>query len=290
MTRRGSSSSLTSSTSSSLISLGDGDASSPFTAADDLAVIVAEEALELEKRDQESRARVGLDESATSTSSSGRNGTVSTSGTTTTGSIASTSASKQSTMVDEDEDEEGVDDEEYEEEEEEEDEKEKVKMEDPKVITRMDISDDNDDGITKAQRESIDRLLLQTSKSVPTYSSKPSSITLSFNPFRSRDVSNILRRKLKQYIGDLQKLQKQTINEYVSSIFLFCILNLTYALTNTTDTMLRFRVVWRYKRNGRNNSRNFVSGPESHTFQFSNLVQNFEWKNLESKEIQYELR
>ena len=202
--------------------------------------------------------------------------------------IAAALAASASRNLEEEEDDD--DEEEDEEEEEEEDEKEKVKMEDPKVITRMDISDDNDDGITKAQRESIDRLLLQTSKSVPTYSSKPSSITLSFNPFRSRDVSNILRRKLKQYIGDLQKLQKQTINEYVSSIFLFCILNLTYALTNTTDTMLRFRVVWRYKRNGRNNSRNFVSGPESHTFQFSNLVQNFEWKNLESKEIQYELR
>ena len=121
MTRRRSSSSI-SSTSSSLISLGDADASSPLTAADDLAVIVAEEALELEKRDEESRARVGLDESATSTSSSGRNGTVSTSGTTTTGSIASTSASQQSTMVNEDE--EGVDDEEYDDEAEEEEEEE----------------------------------------------------------------------------------------------------------------------------------------------------------------------
>lgn len=146
MTRRRSSSSI-SSTSSSNITLGDADASSPATAADDLVVLVAEEALELEKRAEESRARVGLDESATSTSRSGRNGTVSTSGTTTTGSIASTSASKQSTMVneDEDEDEEGVDDEEYDDEAEAEEEEEEEGGDDEEGDDDDDDEEDVDD-------------------------------------------------------------------------------------------------------------------------------------------------
>jgi hypothetical protein len=103
---------------------------------------------------------------------------------------------------------------EYDEDEEEEDEEEEQELK-LNTMKRIDSSDDNE-GITRAQRESIDRLLLHTS-STPPPSSKYS--TLSFNPFRSRDVSKILRRKLKQYISDLQKLQKSIMNAYVCFLF-----------------------------------------------------------------------